>query len=948
MKIFKIQWQICLFFICICISWAEVSVVYATESCLVPGWPSERSDLQPDPAMTRGTLANGFRYIVMENHEPKDRVALFLYVHAGSLNETDEQRGLAHYLEHMQFNGTTHFPPGELVKYFQDIGMSFGGDTNAHTGYDETVYRIDLPRGEKEFLRKGFLVMSDYARGALFTPKEVDRERGVILAEKRSRDSAQYRSMMAASSFKYQGTLLPKREIIGVESVLENADSQLLRSYYDSWYRPENMLLVVVGDVDPLQAVSLVGEMFSPLSGIGKMPPCPELGEVHHTGIQVFYYPEPELGRTTVGIETLWNETPRDDSRQLQKEELIRYAAIMILNHRLKVLQEQQGAVMTDAGYSSSDMFQKIRYSSVMAATSEKKWREALGLLDMILRQALTYGVLQEEVDRVKKDILSSLDAAVLTATSRESEKIGRDIIRQFGDNRVFLSPAQEKELYGGFLNEIGANDINTILRADWSQPNRIITVSGSAAIEEKDPVKKILGVYRQYEARQAFPYQEEGLGRFPYLPLPDRQPSAVETTSFPAIDAERLELRNNVTINLKKTPYEANTVRIMVDVGRGKLSEPHPGLALMAQGVVNGSGTKRLPATTLAEALAGKTVSVSFAVGPESFKYSGKAVVEESELLLQLIYHLLQDPGLRDQAWTRTMSRLEQMYKSLATDVQGGLSLEVEKFLAGGDAREGMPPWSQVRQLTLPQLQDWLLPQIAGGSLEVTIVGDFDLLNMKSQAMKYFGALPDRLENVAEYSAISFPIGKELHTAVDTSVKKSVVIAAWPTADFWDIHRTRQLHILAELFQEKLRQVVREKLGASYAPGVESAPSRVYKDYGRIQVQVVVEPGREAAILAEIERIADELRRNGISAEELARIKGPILTELKDVVKTNEYWLRSVLAGSKRHPQQLEWPSTMLEDFQGITVVEIEDLAKRYLLPERIAKAVVSPSADD
>jgi len=919
--------------------------VFSQESCLASGWPSDRSDLTPDPALTRGTLANGFRYVVMENHEPQDRVALFLYVHAGSLNETDEQRGVAHYLEHMQFNGTTHFPPGELVKFFQDIGMNFGGDTNAHTSYDETVYRIDLPKGSQEYLKKGFLVMSDYARGALLTEEEVDRERGVILAEKRSRDSAQYRSMVAANSYKYQGTLLPRREIIGIDAVLLHADSKLLRSYYDSWYHPENMLLVVVGDVQQAQTVSLIGEMFAPLRGSGKMPPCPELGEVHHSGTKVFYHPEPELGRTNVSIEALWNEKPENDSRQLQKEELLRYASIMILHNRLQKLKEDKSDVLTDAGYYSGDMLASIRYSSITAATRGDKWQETLGLLDTVLRQALVYGVTQGEVDRVKKDITASLDSSVLTAGTRESERLGRDIIRQFGDNRVYMSPYQERQLYGDFLAQIQVEDINSVLRTDWSQDNRIISLSGAVTIDKQNPEKYVLKTYNEYASKDVIPFQGEGLEHFPYLKVPETSSAVIRNERFADIGAERLELANNVAITFKKTNYEANTVRIMVDVGRGKLSEPSPGLSLLAEGVVNDSGTKRLSSVELAQALAGTTVDVNFTVGPESFRYSGRAVVGESELLLQLMYHLLQDPALRDQAWTGTLSRLQQMYAGMAKDVQGPVRMEVERFLAGGDPRVGLPPWPQVSSLRLEQLSGWLLPEIATGSLEVTILGDFDPVEMKALALKYFGALSKRQENKAEFSTITFPAGQAMQTVVDTSVQKSIVIAAWPTADFWDIHRTRRLNILADILQERLRQVIREKLGASYAPAVYSAPSRVYTGYGKMQVQVVVAPGHEEAILAEIEKIAIEIWANGISSTELARTKGPLMTGLKDTVKSNDYWMNSVLSGSKRHPQQLTWPLSMISDFQSITAAEIEELAHRYLISETMAKVVVRPS---
>ncbi|MCI5143457.1 MAG: insulinase family protein, partial [Candidatus Electrothrix sp. ATG1] len=229
---------------------AKETPIPSTKVCISQGWPHEQSDLTPDPALVFGTLENGFRYVLMPNHEPKGRVAMYLDIQSGSLHETEEQRGLAHYLEHMLFNGTTHYPPGTLVDYFQSIGMEHGNDTNAHTSYDETVYKLLLPDSKEDTLNEGLQVLADYAGGALLLEKEVDKERGIILAEKRSRDSAYRRVSKKSIEQGLAGTLVAQRDIIGTDEVLKTADSALLRQYYEHWYRPENMILVAAGDTD--------------------------------------------------------------------------------------------------------------------------------------------------------------------------------------------------------------------------------------------------------------------------------------------------------------------------------------------------------------------------------------------------------------------------------------------------------------------------------------------------------------------------------------------------------------------------------------------------------------------------------------------------------------------------------------------------------------------------
>ena len=214
-------------------------------------WPHQASDLDPDPELVFGALDNGLRYVLRVNQTPRDRVSLHLNVQAGSLHERDDQRGLAHFLEHMLFNGSTHFPPGELVKYFQRIGMAFGDDANAHTGFNETVYDVLLPDNRPESIAEGLLVLRDYASEALLLPEEIDREREVVLAEMRTRDSPGYRAFKASLEFEFEGLRVAQRLPIGEEAVVRQADRQALKAFYDDWYRPERLVVVMVGDFDP-------------------------------------------------------------------------------------------------------------------------------------------------------------------------------------------------------------------------------------------------------------------------------------------------------------------------------------------------------------------------------------------------------------------------------------------------------------------------------------------------------------------------------------------------------------------------------------------------------------------------------------------------------------------------------------------------------------------------
>ncbi len=933
-----------LLMICLLIIGLLSPTVTIAKDCFTPAWPHESSDLQPDPSLVFGRLDNGFRYILRKNQEPENRVAMSLNIQAGSLNETDDQRGYAHFLEHMLFNGSTHFPPGKLVEYFQSIGMSFGGDTNAHTGFDETVYDIILPTGSKENLEKGLLVLSDYARGALLLEEEVERERGVILAEKRSRDSAGYRAHVKETEFSMQGTLIPERMPIGILETLEKADHATLKRFYDAWYRPQNMVLVLVGDFDPALVRPLVEKQFSGLTGAGPVPPCSDLGILNHQGTDFFYHYESEMGSSETAIATLWNEEPENDSSALQVEELMEYVGAKIVQYRLDELVQKSDTPFTSAHIYSGTFLDRIGYGELSAKGDPEKWEQSLTLLENIFRQALQFGFTDEELQRVKKELQASLDSDVLTASSRNSRKLGASFIQKINSNRVIRSPEQEKEQLAPVIAAMRLEGIEKAFRRVWSHSTRLVKVNGNASIAGKDPLAAVKRVYEAAAEQKVAAYQAEDLPAFPYLQLQGPPQIVVGQEQFADIDATRLLFANGVVVNLKKTSFQENEVQLSADFGLGKSSEPSPGLSLLTENVVNGSGSGRLSKDDLDRILAGSSVKMHFKITPLAFSWQGKGLNRDLELLFQVLQSLLADPGVDEDVYKVRMDRFSQMYQEMGVDVGGMVKLHGDAFLADGNRFFGLPPWSDFSGLTVEQIKKWFLPAVRQGALEISLVGDFDKKEVQALAEKYFSVLPPRSEEQLQEVHVDFPQGRSLALTVPSSIDKGMLIIAWKSNDFWDIKRTRGLHILAEVFSDKLRRVIRERLGASYSPQVFNVSSRVYPGYGVVQARLIVDPDQIEVLKKEVMAIAYELWQGDISAEELERAKRPMLTALKDMVRTNTYWLKSVLALSKRYPQQLEWPTTILTTFGGFTVEEIKTLSRFYLDPKQAAIITVVP----
>ncbi len=922
----------------------------AESPCISIGWPSDKSELEPDPALIRGTLGNGMRYVFLPNDEPEDRVAMYLNIQAGSLNERDDQRGLAHYLEHMLFNGTENFAPGELVEFFNSIGMSFGADTNAHTSYDETVYKIYLPNGSKKLLTGGLKVMADYARGALLLEDEIERERGIILAEKRSRDSASYRAFVESNAFSMAGTRLVDRLVIGTEGLIKGADRTLLKDYYDMWYRPENMILVVAGKADQQQLLPLIEQYLGDLAAPAVTPACYSFGELSHEGIKPYYFYSPDLGATEVTIKSMWNIEPENDSKAVQVRDIHRYAAGTIIQNRLQRLLEEGNNGFTSSAYYSGEMYDRVGMSVITARTDSKGWEKSLKTIESVLRQALEYGLSNEELQRVKKDLITSLEQEVETKQSRGSRSLAMAIIRSLNSNRVFMSPEQEQELYGDIVQHMSVADVNMQLRKDWQHNNRLILLSGNSQLDEDRAQTLIKETYIAATQNEVREYEVSDTKRFPYLKIPaPKGDGVVAAYEHKDIGVRQIRLANNSIINIKQTDYEPNIVRLVLNVGEGAHSAPTPGMAMLGEDVINDSGTGQMSPADFGDALSGTTISVNFHIGPESFSYSGKSARSELNLLLQVLYHLINDPGVRETSFERAKESADLLYGKLLNDIKGALRGEVQRFLAGGNEFIGLPQKQYVDDVDFGELERWLLGSISTGSFELSIIGDLDPLEVEQQVLELFGAL-DKREPVKRITdQLQFPEGERIDRQVDTDIEKSAVIVAWPTTDFSDVHLTRRLHVLARLLGEKLREEIREKLGVSYSPSVYSAPGTIFENYGKIVAQVTVEPGTEQMVSEAIKTIVQDIHDNGVTESELEAVLKPLQTSLKDTVRSNSYWLGSVMSLSGRYPDKLVWPASMVEDYGAITTEEIGRIAAKYLDNKKMAAAIVRPqkSAD-
>ncbi len=906
------------------------------------------SDLKPDPAIHFGTLPNGMRYAIRANHEPKSRASMRLLVEAGSLNETPDQRGLAHFLEHMAFNGSEHYAPSTLVEFFQRMGMSFGGDTNASTSFERTLYLLELPDTKPATMAEGLRVFADYGGGLLLPEPQIAKERGIILSEKRTRDSVSYRTFVSQFDFLLKGTRFPERMPIGETNIIEQAGRDRFADFYNKWYRPELMSVIIVGDFDVSAVEKQLVDAMSPLKARTPAPPPVDLGKIATApGTYYSYHADPEAPSTTVTITSVTPYSHEPDTAANRLKYLPRDIATSIINLRLSILAKQEGSPFRSASMNVAEEFNFFRQAGLDLTCTADQWQAALAVGDQELRRALQYGFQPAELKEAVDNFTNALQEGVKTASTRRSPELADEIAESILQKIVVTSPAQDLALFGPALKKLTVEDCLAALRTAWAPARREILVAGNLSIPGDAPAA-IASAYSKAEAIPVSAPVAVAGSAWSYINF--GQPGTVtKREHIDDLDITLLTFANGVRLNLKKTDFQANQIHVNVRLGEGKLIEPRDksGLSEFTSSTFTAGGLGKHSADDLRRMLAGKTVSAGFSVGGDAFTFHGSTNREDLGLEMQLIAAYITDPGYRPEAARQARKGLDSMYLSLAHTLGGPLTLEVQRLLANGDPRFGLPPELEMDRLKLDDEKAWLAPQLHSGPIEVAIVGDFDIDATIAAVGATLGALPPRepkpkLEELRHVTFPSTPFAKQYHIA--TQIPKGLLAFYWPTSDAQDIHRVRRLNLLAEILTDRLRVQVREKLGGAYSPAAGSQPSDVYPNYGFMIANVTVDPAKAEEIGAAVEALAADLAEHGVTPDELERAKLPLMTSIRESARTNEYWMATVVNRAQEKPEVLGWSRTRISEYEGLTKADLDAVARQYLAPGRDFRVVVLP----
>ena len=910
-----------------------------------PAWPFEASDVPVDTGYTFGKLGNGLRYIIRRNATPAGTALVRMRIGSGALEETDSERGLSHYLEHMAFNGSKGIPEGEMVKLLEREGLAFGADTNASTGFDAITYMLNLPRNDEALLGTALKLMRETATELTISEEAVARERGVVLAERRDRAGYQQRNFEDNVAFLAPQARYGRRIPIGTIEVLEGANAAQIRALYSRAYIPANTVLVVVGDYPAEVVEAAIRTRFADWPA-GPVPPEPVSGpiDVARKGLTDIHL-DPALPESvTISRLAPWRDEP--DTVANRHAARLRGIGYAIVNRRLARLARGADAPFKSAGFSSGDIFEDARITSLEVDTTDGAWRTGVLAAVREVHQALTYGFAQAELGEQLANIRTSLENGVKSADTRSNAVFVGGALALVSDERVPTTPDWQLAAFEQLAPDITPEAVWQAMRADaapLAEPlirfeGRNAPEGGEAALRDAFAQGMALPINAPVDTGPlAFGYTDFGPAG-----------SVVSDTREERLGLRLIRFSNGVRLTLGRTDVRKDRVAFAFAVDGGDLMNTREApLATYLAGSMAAGGLGKHSQDDLASVLAGRSVSFELSNSTDAFTASAVTTPRDLQLQMQVLAAILIDPGYRPEGTQRFQKGIENFFNTLNATPGRALGAVSGAVLSDGDPRFSLQPREAFMALGYAGLRTTISDRLAKGAIELSLVGDLDEDAAIAAVAATLGALPAREEAFnprADKRSRSFTAQRGERTLTHKGEPDQALLNwIWPTTDDRDLIEAQRLDLLARIVRLELTDRLREKLGQAYSPSAGSSLSHYYPGYGTFAISTAVAADKVGATRAAIDELVADLRKAPLDADVIERARKPYLEEYNNTLKDLGGWL-ALAARAQSEPERLDRYFAADKVMAAITPEEVHQTALRYLVPGGSVAFVVIP----
>ena len=927
---------------------AQVAAPAAPAAAQPPAVATDPATVLPlEPSVRSGRLPNGLRYFLRQNGRPGKRVSLRLAVDVGSIHEDDDQRGLAHFLEHMAFNGSTNFKPGELVAFLESIGARFGPHVNASTSFDETIYMLDVPTDRDGYVDKGLLALRDFAGGASLTAEEIDKERGVVLEEWRGRLGAGSRVTDQQLPVLFAGSRYADRLPIGLPETLRTFPHDRLRAFYRTWYRADRMAVVVAGDLPLDEAERLVRARFGDLPT--PSAPAPEVARVVPPHTDTLYKMVTDSEAQRWSVTAAFKSTPEPEGTAgAYRRSTVRGLALSMLNARLAELARRPDAPFLAAEAGASGLGRALSLFELSAEVPAGRTAAGLEAVVREARRAQQFGFTAPEIERAKRGLLADYERAFNERGNAESPSLANELVRHFLQGEPAPGIAYEFELVRGFLPGITADDLSAEVRRLIRDDSRVVLGVAPATAGTTAPTDDTLKTALATAFTGAVTPWSDGLAGRDLVTTAPTPGKVTARRQIADIGVTVLTLSNGMEVWLKPTTFKADQVVFSAYAyGGGSLaSEADYTEAALAPALVAMGGLGGLTPVDLEKVLAGRIASASPDIDSHTHGISGSSTPKDLETALQLAYLTITAPGLTDDGFGLLQRRFGAMLENQRQSPRYLFGEKVRELTTSGHYTSKGLTAADVQALDLQVMRRDYAARF-GNAADFTffLVGAFDEATVVPMVERWLGSLPSTGPRRTAFRDMGMTFPKGIERAEVTKGKEpasqtAMAFFADTGLNELEMHRARAASTLVGM---RLRDILREQLGGTYGVSVNYGNTAPQKGYGTMTVSFGSAPDRveglQKAVLDEVAR----LRTDGPSADDLQKVQEMERRELETSATQNQYWL-----GSLQTVHMLGWDpggiARRLERTNALTVPVMHETIKKYFPLDRYVVVTLKP----
>ncbi|MGB3166624.1 MAG: insulinase family protein [Alteraurantiacibacter sp.] len=904
-------------------------------------WIYRGTDIPVDEQWLMGEMPNGVRYAVRQNDVPPCQMSLRVRIDAGSLHEEDSERGFAHLLEHMVFRESATFGPGEAIPHFQRLGASFGYDTNATTSPTATTFNLNLPNANRETLDDSVRRFAGLVIEPVLSPENLAQDVPIVLSERREQAGAQRRVAEATTATFFAGQRLAMRNPIGTVETLEGATAEAVEAFHTRWYRPENAVVVLVGDADPRVLASVVERHFAGWRGEGAPTPEPDFGDPVAPASadpttpvgEVDVIVEPGQPRAlTFAVLRPWEQVT--DNIEYNRQNLLGEVGLRILNHRFENAARAGGSFLY-AGAGRDKISRSVDGTFVSFAPLTDDWQTALTDVRGVIADALSQPPSQGEIDQA----VNEFDVAFVDSVEQSRIQAGTqlaDIIVAAVDIReAVASPETFLEVFRSLAPRFTPQDVLAKTQ-ELFEGEVIRAIMLSPAPGEVSVAELRTGLQQTAIASGSARDDTEAVD-FADLPVIGEPAQPVTRRQLGALQVEALEFPNGVRALMMDRDNEPGRVTVRVRFGSGwrGFTDSEAVYAQLGPVALVNSGVGPLGQNDLDRLAADRKISFNFAIEDGAFVFEGLTRQEDLEEQLYLFAAKLAMPAWDPAPVQRGLASARIAYDSYARDPGGVLNRDLDYLLRGSDPRFATSSPAQLSEATPEGFRAVWGRLLAEGPVEVDVFGDIDPEATIAALSRTFGALPERVPfTLVEPKPYGFPETGDAPTTLthEGDADQAAALMAWKTGGGSEgIVVSRKLDLLSQIFSNRLLDALRERAGAAYSPFVTSNWPRDVDSGGTIFALVQVDPALVPVFFEEAEEIVADLAANGPTADELARAKEPALQYLARASTGHTFWLGQI-SGAAFDRNRLAFLPTYYRDYEEATVAEMQALAQRYL----------------